>query len=86
MLKVSSTGKCPFNQADQCIDRFSSNRALQDADALYRAGAGKWGTDEKTFNAIFTQRSYVQLRAVFEEYQKVRRSSIIRLLGNDLFA
>jgi annexin A7/11 len=48
-----------------------SNRALQDADALYKAGAGKIGTDEKTFNAIFAQRSYYQLRATFEEYQRV---------------
>jgi hypothetical protein len=49
-----------------------SNRACQDADALYKAGAGKWGTDERTFNAIFAQRNYYQLRATFEEYQKVK--------------
>ncbi len=51
---------------------FHSNRARQDADDLYKAGVGKWGTDEKTFNAIFSQRNYYQLRATFEEYQKVK--------------
>ena len=60
----------------------SSQRAQQDADSLYKAGAGKMGTDERTFNAIFTQRSYQHLRAVFEEYQRVgderRRHSIER--------
>jgi hypothetical protein len=51
---------------------FHSNRARQDADDLYKAGAGKWGTDERTFNAIFARRNYYQLRATFEEYQKVK--------------
>jgi hypothetical protein len=51
---------------------FHSNRARQDADDLYKAGAGKWGTDEKTFNAIFSRRNYYQLRAIFEEYQNVK--------------
>lgn len=51
---------------------FHSNRARQDADDLYKAGAARWGTDEKTFNAVFARRNYYQLRATFEEYQKVK--------------
>ncbi|CAF5040722.1 unnamed protein product, partial [Rotaria magnacalcarata] len=38
---------------ESVIDR---NRARQDAEDLYKAGAGKFGTDEKTFNAIFARR------------------------------
>jgi len=65
---------------ESVIDR---NRAIQDADALYRAGAGKWGTDEKTFNAIFTQRSYIQLRATFEEYQKKHRQDMAQVIRSE---
>jgi hypothetical protein len=65
---------------ESVIDR---NRALQDADDLYKAGAGKWGTDEKTFNAIFARRSYYQLRATFEEYQKKHRKDIAQVIRSE---
>ncbi|UJR26908.1 hypothetical protein I4U23_008218 [Adineta vaga] len=65
---------------ESILDR---NRARQDADDLYKAGAGKWGTDERTFNAIFSQRSYYQLRAVFEEYQKKHRQDIAQVIRSE---
>ncbi|CAF1585289.1 unnamed protein product [Adineta ricciae] len=65
---------------ESVIDR---NRARQDADDLYKAGAGKWGTDEKTFNAIFSRRSYYQLRATFEEYQKKHRQDIAQVIRSE---
>ncbi|CAF0993983.1 unnamed protein product [Adineta steineri] len=65
---------------ESVIDR---NRAMQDADALYKAGAGKIGTDEKTFNAIFARRSYYQLRATFEEYQRKHGKDIAKVIRSE---
>ncbi|CAF3992062.1 unnamed protein product [Adineta steineri] len=65
---------------ESVIDR---NRARQDADDLYKAGAGKWGTDEKTFNAIFSRRNYYQLRAVFEEYKNKHRQDITQVIRSE---
>jgi len=65
---------------ESVIDR---NRARQDADDLYKAGAGKWGTDERTFNAIFARRNYYQLRATFEEYQKKYRQDIAQVIKSE---
>jgi len=44
--------------------------AKEDANDLYDAGQGKWGTDEGTFNRIFAGRSFPQLRATMKAYKK----------------
>lgn len=46
-------------------------RANQDARKLYQAGEKRLGTDEVAFNAILASQNFNQLRAVFDEYQKV---------------
>lgn len=53
-------------------------RAKADAQALFQAGESRWlFSDHKTFLRIFTQSSYMHLRAVFDEYALIgKRHSI----------
>jgi len=59
----------PYSVVDQ-------NLAKQDAQALYKAGEGKLGTDESTFLRIMAIRNIYQLRATFDEYQVVSCQTI----------
>ena len=47
-----------------------------DAQALYRAGEGRWGTDESTFVRIFTQRSGAELDLISRQYQQLRGNTL----------
>lgn len=46
-------------------------QAKREAQQLNDAGEKRWGTDEETFNRIFSTRDYYQLRATWNEYVKV---------------
>ncbi|GCB86186.1 hypothetical protein scyTo_0026859 [Scyliorhinus torazame] len=46
-------------------------KATADAERLFRAGEGKLGTDESTFNMILATRSFPQLKATIHEYGRV---------------
>jgi hypothetical protein len=55
------------------VDR---TQAKIDAQALLNAGTKKWGTDESKFVTILCTRSYPQLRALFDEYEKLTSKKI----------
>ncbi len=50
----------------------SGNVSTVDADveSLYKAGEGKWGTDDTAFITILATRSYQALNAIFQTYEK----------------
>ena len=52
------------------------NKAAQQANELYGAGAKQLGTDEVTFNRIFASESFPHLKLVFDEYYKRTGSDI----------
>ncbi|PAV56550.1 hypothetical protein WR25_23851 [Diploscapter pachys] len=58
-------------------------RANQDARKLYQAGEKRLGTDEVAFNAILASQNFNQLRAVFDEYQKVTNHPIERAIESE---
>lgn len=43
-----------------------------DAEVIYKAGEGKWGTDDKTFVEIFTARSFEHLQLLSKKYETKR--------------
>jgi hypothetical protein len=61
------------------------NTALvnQDVTALYKAGEGKWGTDEEVFNSIFATRSSAHLAALNQAYFNNYKNSLIDVVESE---
>jgi hypothetical protein len=55
----------------------------RDADALYKAGEGKWGTDEETFTRIFCLRSSPHLAAVNKLYVDKYSKDLLKIVESE---
>ena len=54
-----------------------------DAQALYRAGAGRWGTDEAMFNKIFALRSAAEIRMISQYYEQQSGKSLLKAVDSE---
>ena len=54
-----------------------------DAQALYRAGAGRWGTDEAMFNKIFALRSAAEIRMISQYYEQQTGKTLLKAVDSE---
>lgn len=58
-------------------------KATADAERLFRAGEGKLGTDESTFNMILATRSFPQLKATIHEYGRLANRELLKSIDRE---
>ena len=59
------------------------NQCQADAQALYRAGEGRWGTDEATFIRIFANRSAAELACINQCYMKIKGKGLLNAIDKE---
>ena len=60
-----------------------TNGCMNDAAALYQAGEGKWGTDEATFNRVFTTRSPAELALINQYYKQHSGKGLLGAINSE---
>ncbi|KAK8574252.1 hypothetical protein V6N13_097240 [Hibiscus sabdariffa] len=76
LLAYASTSRYEGYEVDR-------EMALKDAKDLYKAGEKRWGTDEKTFIRIFSERSRAQLAAISAAYHDMYGSSLKKAVKHE---
>jgi len=61
-------------------------KARQEAQELHDAGAKQWGTDGSKFSQVIAERSFQQLRAIFDEYAKIAQRDIVDAIDSEMSA
>ena len=54
-----------------------------DANELFEAGEGQWGTEESTFNRVFSLRSKAEMNCIWQMYQHKSGKTILQSLENE---
>ena len=61
----------------------NQQQCMMDAQAIYKAGEGKWGTDESTFNQIFATRSPAEMACINQCYMSTRGKTLEKAIDNE---
>lgn len=69
------------NRSDNPNPDFNACQA--DAQALYSAGEGRWGTDEATFIRIFANRSATEMHCINQCYLKLRGKGLLKAIDKE---
>ena len=59
------------------------NQCQADAQALYNAGEGRWGTDEATFIRIFANRSAAEIACINQCYLKMKGKGLLHAIDKE---
>ncbi|CAF1076869.1 unnamed protein product [Brachionus calyciflorus] len=77
LRSLASAGRSTSHKIDQSL-------AKKEAQELYDAGEGKFGTDESEFIRILCTRPFPQLNATFEEYRKISKNDIEKAIKKEM--
>ncbi len=67
-------------EEDNVVD---NNEVIKDVEHLYKAGEGKWGTDEEVFIRIFALRSRYHLFAMNQLYKQKYKKDLLHVVASE---